>query len=324
MTLVCESINYTDMRTNATAIATLVLLLGSGLLSRAVLCEPLCRRSLTDKQPPPPLSMKDTIIADTNIVVGQYFEFMEQVVAFLDTLKAYPISEYTLVHANPWILDTLRSYDYYESMKRGRFIYNQRVLPVLKKGARIKIPDKKEALAIQDSLEHTLIDVNIPEYKLRIIVYDSVRHTLPVRVGRNTSRYLKTAGRRVSLRTPIGEGQIIRIERNPWFVNPVDGKVYHTTLRDDGQRTRMPLIPWLEPAIAGRRPGTLIHPTTNSNTLGKAYSNGCIGTSEGDAWLVYYHAPLGTKVRFRYDLKVENEKGDTTILKDIYNLREDP
>jgi len=268
--------------------------------------------------------LKDTIVVDRDILIRHYFEFMGEVVTAMDSIKDYPISEYNLVHANPWILDTLRSYDYYESMKRGRFIYNQRALPVLKKGDRIRIPDRQEALAIEDSLEHTLIDVNIPEYKLRIIVYDSVRYTLPVRVGRNTSRYLKTAGRRVSLRTPIGEGQIVRIERNPWFVNPVDGKVYHTTLRDDGQRTRMPLIPWLEPTIAGRRPGALIHPTTNFNTLGQALSNGCIGMSEGDAWLVYYHAPLGTKVQFRYDLKVVNEKGDTTVLKDIYHLQEDP
>jgi L,D-transpeptidase ErfK/SrfK len=77
----------------------------------------------------------------------------------------------------------------------------------------------------------------------------------------------------------------------------------------------MPLIPWIEPKLGGRRTGQLIHPTSNPKSLGKAYSNGCIGTREADAWRIYYHAPLGTRVVVRYDLRV----ADTIRLKDIYN-----
>src|SRR5690606_4815866 len=108
--------------------------------------------------------------------------------------------------------------------------------------------------------------------------------------------------------------------RDPWFINPVTGKRYFATQRDDGKYTLMPQIPWLEPAITGIRYGSLIHPTSNPNTLGKAYSNGCVGTAEGAAWIIYYHAPVGTKVSFRYDVTVTDEKGDTLQLKDIYQL----
>jgi hypothetical protein len=47
-----------------------------------------------------------------------------------------------------------------------------------------------------------------------------------------------------------------------------------------------------------------------------------VGTAEGTAWIIYYHAPVGTKVSFRYDLTVTDEKGDTVQLKDIYLLKE--
>jgi L,D-transpeptidase ErfK/SrfK len=50
--------------------------------------------------------------------------------------------------------------------------------------------------------------------------------------------------------------------------------------------------------------------------LGKAYSNGCIGTSEADAWFVYYYAPLGTAIEIKYNLI--NADGKT--LKDIYGF----
>lgn len=129
------------------------------------------------------------------------------------------------------------------------------------------------------------------------------------------------AGREISLRTPIGEGEIVRIEKNPTFINPSNNHRYYATRRDDGMYTKLPLIPWLEPSIGGVRPGALIHPTTNPETLGKAYSNGCVGTPEGAAWRIYYYAPLGTKVRFRYDLDIVTEAGDTLHLEDIYNLK---
>ena len=80
----------------------------------------------------------------------------------------------------------------------------------------------------------------------------------------------------------------------------------------------MPVIPWIETEINGIRNGQMIHPTTNPETLGKAYSNGCIGVSESDAWIIYYHAPLNTALQIRYDLIILDEKGEKRELEDIY------
>ena len=63
-----------------------------------------------------------------------------------------------------------------------------------------------------------------------------------------------------------------------------------------------------------------IHPTTNPVTLGKASTNGCIGTSEADAWIVYYYAPVGTPVNIRYDLNVQDDNNGPLVLDDIYDL----
>ena len=82
--------------------------------------------------------------------------------------------------------------------------------------------------------------------------------------------------------------------------------------------TMMPFLPWIEPTINGECWGQLIHATTNENTLGKAYSNGCMGTREGDIWQIYYYAPIGTKVIIRYNRRLI-ENGDTTWLKHIYS-----
>ena len=131
---------------------------------------------------------------------------------------------------------------------------------------------------------------------------------------------MSTVEREVDMKTRTGEGKIVKINRNPRWQNPVDGHEYKTTLRDDLRRTKVPRIPFLNPEINGIRWGQLIHPTTNQETLGKAYSNGCIGTGEGDAWRIYFHAPIGTKVVIRYDLEII-ENGDTLKLKDIYSYK---
>ncbi len=262
------------------------------------------------------------VVVQHDITVKKYFAFMDSIVARYDTLPGHILSEHILVRVNPRIIDTLASFDYYKLIEQGIFIYDQRDLVVLHQGDSIRIPDASEIAEIQDRLNHTVIDVNIPEFKLRIIERDSVKYTFCVRVGRNESKYLKTAQRVVSLKTPIGEGEIVRVERNPIFVNPVTGERYTSTKRDDERYTMMPQIPWLEPAIEGKRFGSLIHPTTNPKTLDKAYSNGCVGTGEGDAWIIYYHAPVGTKVNFRYELDVKDENGNPVKLKDIYKLGE--
>jgi len=172
-----------------------------------------------------------------------------------------------------------------------------------------------------EKLNRITIDVNIPEYKLRIKEGSRVLYTFRVRVGKNAEQYLETAKRVVNLRTVLGEGIIVEIYKEPLFINPCTGKRYYQTRRDDDSLTLMPIIPWLEPEIEGIRQGHLIHPTTNPETLGKAYSHGCIGTREEDAWRIYYHAPLGTGVKYRYDLSVVDEAGDTLYLEDIYHLR---
>ena len=105
---------------------------------------------------------------------------------------------------------------------------------------------------------------------------------------------------------------------NPDYYNPSDGHQYYVTRRDDERITSLPQIPFIETEINGIRNGQLIHPTTNPKTLGKAYSNGCIGTKEADAWVIYYYAPIGTKINIRYDLKAKDSIGENITLKDIY------
>jgi L,D-transpeptidase ErfK/SrfK len=124
------------------------------------------------------------------------------------------------------------------------------------------------------------------------------------------------------LRTKIGKGRIIDHVKHPEFYNPVDGKQFYVTKRDDGKITIMPQIPWIETEINSIRNGQMIHPTTNPKTLGKAYSNGCIGTKEADAWIIYYHVPLGTKIKIRYDLENYEEGLVISVLKDIYDIND--
>lgn len=265
---------------------------------------------------PPPKPMALEINRD--IPVRGYFEFMDSLVAHLDTTLSYCIDEHVIVQANPWLIDTLAHTDYYYQMARDVFCEDPQAMTALGKGQHLIIPDSVQADSISKKMMNTLLDVNIPEYKLRIIEDGQVRYNFPVRVGRNHQKYLAMAGKKVDLRTRTGEGSIIRINRFPVFINPSDNRVYRSTRRDDGMVTKLPGVPWIEPVLDGQRYGQLIHPTTNPATLGKAYSNGCIGVGEGDMWRIYYHAPIGTRVVVRYDLEVIDEKGDTTLLQDIY------
>ena len=245
-------------------------------------------------------------------------------VAKYDSIVNYPLKEHIIVKANPWIIDTLENTDYYRRKEPGEFVYDQRKLIVLKKGTDLIVPDSIWANEIIQKQKASLIDVNIPEFKLRIFEEGILIETFLVRVGKNEIKYLETIGHDVDLRTQPGEGEIIRINKKPKFINPVDGQRYEKTRRDDGRKTLMPLIPWIESQIDGHRFGHMIHPTTNPKTLGKAYSSGCIGTGEADAWSIYYYAPIGTKVNFRYDLTIQNESGDTIQLKDIYDWKSHP
>jgi L,D-transpeptidase ErfK/SrfK len=261
------------------------------------------------------------VVLERDITIKKYFTYLDSLVAAWDTLLPYTLSEHLLVRANPWLIDSLAETDYYRLMAKGKFVYDQQKMVVLHKGDTLCIPGEALAAELQARIDITWIDVNIPEFKLRIMERDRELFVFPVRVGRNQKRYLEMAGREVDLRTPTGDGRIVRIERNPSWIDPCNCKPYTETHRDDGRVTRCPQIPWLEPEIEGLRPGCLIHPTTNPKTLGKAYSNGCEGMREADAWVAYYHAPVGTRVRFRYDLRGVDENGDTVRLKDIYKRR---
>lgn len=257
-----------------------------------------------------------------NVKMRYYFAWIDSVCAHYDSLLNYPINEYLLVRANPWIVDTLANTDYYIQKKRGNFIEDQKEMVILAKGDSLLVPDSLMADSISKLLKNTVIDVNIPEFTLRIMEYNKIVRECLVRVGRQKRQFLKTAGREVYLQTQTGRGEIVRVERDPYYVNPTNGKRYYATKRDDGKYTKMPRIPWLEPELDGERPGTLIHPTTNPETLGKPYSHGCVGMNENDAWYVYYSAPVGTKVVFRYNLLLVNAQGDTIKLKDIYHQNE--
>jgi L,D-transpeptidase ErfK/SrfK len=254
----------------------------------------------------------------SDVPMRRYFEVMDSLCAAADTAFGVSINEYELVHANHRLLDSLMAQDYYNAVRAGSIILNQMECIPLHKGDSLRIPLQSELDSIRSLFSSMLIDVNIPEFVLRIWAGDSLLHVCPVRVGKNERKFLALAGHEVNLRTPVGEGSIVRIERNPIYINPVDGHRYKTTRRDDGRYTHLPRIPFLEPEINGIRSGALIHPTTNRSTLGKAISNGCVGLSEADAWMVYYHAPLGTRVRFRYDLEVTDSTGQHRTLDDIY------
>jgi hypothetical protein len=258
-----------------------------------------------------------TVVA-RDISVRSYFRFLDQTVAAWDTLLPYPLSEHLLVRANSWIIDTLESTDYYRRKLRGDTLYVQPDAVVLHRGDTLFFPDSLAAASLLDCMKNTLIDVNIPEFRLRILEYGDTLYSFPIRVGQNRVRYLQTAGHRVDLRTRTGSGTVVRINRYPTFTDPASGKKFTHTRRDDQVLTLMPRIPWVEVELDGKRYGQMIHPTTNPETLGKAYSNGCIGLGEADAWRFYYYAPLGTTTVFRYDLEVIGASGDTLLLPDIY------
>lgn len=255
------------------------------------------------------------------IKMGEYFDVMDDFIDRYNEIQNTPIDEYIFVHCNPWIIDSLAATDYYIMKEKGNTVLDNRNLIILNRGDKLNLPDSAEIIKIKLKLDSIWLDVNIPEYKLRIRKGDEVLYAFPIRIGQNKERYLATAKRIVSLKTDLGVGKISKSIREPYFLNPVNGRHFTTTKRDDGIVTEMPLIPWLETEINGVKNGDMIHPTTNLKTLNKAYSNGCIGLRESDAWYVYYYAPVGTKVVIRYDLNLKNEYGEEIILKDVYKLR---
>ncbi len=265
-----------------------------------------------------PILYADTVIVPYDVQVGHYFKFMDSLVKIYTPSVSYPLTEHLLVRANSWLIDSFIETDYYSRKARGEIVFDQKKLIILKQGDTLYIPSDTLATSISAHQQNTWIDINIPEFKLRIVEGSDTIFSLPIRVGQNKERYLASIGKVVSLRTRTGIGKIKGYYLKDFFINPVDNKKFTQTLRDDNFRTMMPLLPWLEPSINGECWGQLIHATTNENTLGKAYSNGCMGTREGDIWRVYYYAPIGTKVVIRYNRRLI-ENNDTVWLKHIYS-----
>ncbi len=250
-----------------------------------------------------------------------YFSFLDSIITKYRPLVDYELSEHLLVHANPWIIDSLANTDYYRMIAQDSFVYNQKEMIILRKGQTLKLPRKAKARKLMQKLKGLKLDINLPEYQLRIYEDSLLRYSFSIRIGQNKKRYLAMARRDMDLRTIHRQGKIVAHHKNPDFYNPVDGKQFHLTKRDDGKTTLMPQIPWLETEINGLRNGQMIHPTTNPKTLGKAYSNGCIGTREADAWIIYYYAPIGTPINIRYKLKVLDADGNPQYLEDVYGYQ---
>lgn len=261
-----------------------------------------------------------THVLQEDVSIARYFSWIKSLAIQYDTLVPYYLSPQLLVHANPWVIDSFVHSDYYHLMDQGTFVYDQKSWVVLKAGDTLLIPSKRTALELEAHLQSIHIDVNLPEYTLRLMHGNNTLYAFPVRIGQHGQKYLNTEGRVMDLHTVIGTGKIIDIIHAPKYINFNTGATYTQTRGDDEKTTLMPLIPTLEPEINGICHGQLIHPTTNPNTLGKAYSHGCIGTREGDAWRIYFYARLGMPIRIRYDLNIINENGDTLVLPDVYEL----
>ena len=253
-----------------------------------------------------------------DVPIRSYFKWMDSIVSEHNLTHNYPIDEYIIVHNNPWIIDTLANTDYYYLMDKGIFNEDSQALNALTKDQVLIIPDSLKTEELKAQLKATSLELNIPEFRLRIIQDEQELYKFPVRVGKVGEKYMEMAKSTVDMRTKPGIGEIIRVNKNPTFKNPLNNRKYVRTNRDDRKNTALPAIPWLEPAINGRSVGQLIHPTTNLATLEKASSNGCIGLRESDSWIVYYYAPLGTKVIFKYELTGKNDAGETVEFKNIY------
>lgn len=292
-------------------------------LSLAIIsCQNSTNKVSDDKNDPETSDIITSVPIEINInkdvPIKSYFKWMDSIVAEHNANHNYLIDEYIIVHNNSWIIDTLANTDYYYLQEKGIFSEDPQSLLALTKNQVLAIPDSTQTQKLREDLSNTHLELNIPEYRLRIIQNDKELYKFPVRVGKTGAKYMAMAKRKVDMRTMPGIGEIIRVNKDPIYMNPVDNKKYEKTNRDDGKRTGLPAIPWLEPAINGRSVGQLIHPTTNLVTLEKTASNGCIGLRESDAWITYYYAPMGTKVVIKYELEGKNEQGETVQFEDIY------
>jgi L,D-transpeptidase ErfK/SrfK len=230
------------------------------------------------------ISLLDTVKSD--IKVKNYFSYLDKIIKKYNDTLSYQINEYTLVNANPWIIDSLAAMDYYTTKLSGKPVMNQKEEVILRKNKILNIPTEIQNQSILENLANNRIYINIPEYKLQIYNGDLLILDAPIRVGRNESKYLQSIDRYTDLRTMSGKGMVHGTERNPTWINPADNHKYTETNRDDKIKTKMPQTPSIQLQIGKKITGQLIHATTNPASLGKPYSNGCIGTNEMDIWYI--------------------------------------
>lgn len=294
------------------------LLLAARLLAA---CQPVLDEAVpvvVEQHPQERKSNRIYYIVPTDVQYGDYLTFMDTLVEAINGIWSGYLDEYDLVQYNPWIIDSLARTDYYDLRDRGKVVRILDTLTILRQGDTLDVPARTDLLRLAAMRKATRLEVNLPEFKLRILQSDSLIFDFPVRVGQDRAKFLAMAEREVDLKTKTGVGRIVRVNKKPMFINPANNHRYYQTTRDDGIITSLPRVPWLITEINGVEHGQLIHPTTNLETLGKTYSNGCVGTRESDAWYIYYYAPPGTPLSICYQLSRITPEGDTLVFRDIY------
>ena len=126
--------------------------------------------------------------------LDQYFDFIENIVAKYDSLVDYQLSEFILIRNNPWVIDLFTETDYYFQKQKNAVVYDQRNLNIFYPGDILLIPTFNKANELLDFKNNLLLDVNIPEYRLNILSGDYQIHSFSIRVGRNSTKFLQTAG----------------------------------------------------------------------------------------------------------------------------------
>ena len=71
-------------------------------------------------------NLPEIIKIKNDVIVENYFEYLDSIVQKYDTLTPYKLTEHLLVRANPWIIDTLQNTDYYRMKARDSFVYDQK------------------------------------------------------------------------------------------------------------------------------------------------------------------------------------------------------
>ncbi|MCK5684876.1 L,D-transpeptidase [bacterium] len=164
------------------------------------------------------------------------------------------------------------------------------------------------------------IVINIPSYEL-FLHNQGVISKYNIRIGKQSKP------------TDIGNGVIVKKISNPVFRYTIGentgeiitkSRIYDTP---NGKLLKVIPMPYermrsLEPMINGKRNGQMIHSTTNSETIGFAWSSGCIGLTIKDMLELYPKIILYTKIAIKYE--VIKYTGKAIILyQDIYNLKPD-